>query len=95
MLQSSSSFSHRGFLNTSYDSDLFRAKTLRSNSPLNSSSIDLSYFRKNSEDGKVVINKKVGQYIERLKDKIGRMHAKIMTLRKQRDSFKTQVHSFH
>mmetsp|Transcript_5331 Transcript_5331/g.7984 ORF Transcript_5331/g.7984 Transcript_5331/m.7984 type:complete len:390 (+) Transcript_5331:366-1535(+) len=48
---------------------------------------DMSYFRKLSDDG-VLVNKQIGQYIQKLLSKINRFSHKIKQLRAQRDKLK-------
>lgn len=59
-----------------------------------SSMLDQSVVRRLPEEGKVLIDKQVGQYIMRLKDKISRLTEKLQKLRGQRNEYRTRVQDY-
>lgn len=87
----------RGRVNASFDViSSQRSASRRALSPIdtsiNNSIVDLSYCKKVPEsEGKVMINKKVGLYIEKLKEKLNSMQFKMKRLRTQRDKYKSQL----
>jgi Leucine-rich repeat (LRR) protein len=63
-------------------------------SQVETSVLDASYVRRLPEEGKVLIDKQVGHYVLRLKDKISRLTAKLHKLREQRDEYRSRVQQY-
>lgn len=59
-----------------------------------SSIMDVSIVRRLPEDGRVLIDKQVGLYVLRLKEKISRLTAKLQKLREQRNEYRARVHKY-
>lgn len=54
------------------------------------SAMDCSFYRK-ADNGSVLINKRVGVYVEQLKSRISKLQHKVQVLREQRNKSTAQV----
>mmetsp|Transcript_21902 Transcript_21902/g.39951 ORF Transcript_21902/g.39951 Transcript_21902/m.39951 type:complete len:589 (-) Transcript_21902:27-1793(-) len=78
------------------ENDRLRVRSRDTNRSMNSSQVessmlDISYARRLPEEGKYLIDKKVGQYVLSLKEKISRLTTKLHALREQRNEYRAKL----